>query len=170
MSFDLGNYNDEHQPSASRYRRGCRCGGCRRAHTTKERERRWRRYGRPNPPTPSERFFAKVEKTPTCWLWTASLDGCGYGLFRPSSKRTVRAHRWAYEHIVGAIPDGLELDHLCRVRNCVNPAHLEPVTFRENQRRAWKSHCLRGHEFTDENTHWVRVCKACWKARKEEAS
>lgn len=86
--------------------------------------------------TPSERFWAHVRKTPTCWEWTAGTTGAsGYGVFRANGKATT-AHRWAYEQLVGAVPEGLDLDHLCRNRLCVNPAHLEPVTHREN--------CLRG--------------------------
>lgn len=82
-----------------------------------------------------ERFETFVEKTDTCWLWCGSLTYDGYGIFREDNRRTG-AHRFAYEWHVGAIPDGLHLDHLCRVRNCVNPEHLEPVTPQENDRRA----------------------------------
>jgi len=77
-----------------------------------------------------ERFWSKVEKTVSCWLWTASTRR-GYGQFVINNKPTP-AHRFAYEQLVGDIPRGLQLDHLCRVRNCVNPEHLEPVTSREN--------------------------------------
>ncbi len=73
-----------------------------------------------------------------CWLWTMSLDGRGYGQMWDREKRTrVTAHRFLYEHIVGPVPEGLDLDHLCRVRHCVNPAHLEPVTRAENVRRGF---------------------------------
>jgi hypothetical protein len=86
-----------------------------------------------------ERFWPKVDKTETCWLWVGAIGTGGYGNFYISSVgrriRSVRAHRWAYEHLVGSIPDGLDLDHLCRNRACVNPAHLEPVTRRVNLRR-----------------------------------
>ncbi len=94
--------------------------------------------------TEAERFWVKVDVLGDCWLWAAGLDGHGYGQFRVGSRtdgtrRMVRAHRWAYEHLVGVIPDGLDLDHLCRTPRCVNPAHLEPVTNRENSRRGFAS-------------------------------
>ncbi len=77
-----------------------------------------------------ERFWAKVEFTDTCWLWTGALDKGGYGFFQ-----NKRAHRMSYEWAKGPIPAGLQLDHLCFVRNCVYPDHLEPVTAKENTRR-----------------------------------
>ena len=82
-----------------------------------------------------ERFMRHVRKTASCWLWTGTKQKNGYGSFGFKG-RTVRAHRWSYEFHVGQIPDGLHIDHLCRVRNCVNPEHLEPVTHAENMRRA----------------------------------
>lgn len=108
----------------------------------------------------SARFWAKVEKTETCWLWTASMGRGNYGRFYDEELRPVSAHRWAYEQLVGPIPDGLTLDHLCRVRHCVNPDHLEPVTQRENvERIPPKTHCPHGHAFTAANTY-VRKPKA----------
>ena len=79
----------------------------------------------------SARFWAKVDKTETCWLWTGG-QSAGYGRFGFKGRPNLGAHRFAYELLVGPIPPGLDLDHLCRVRNCVNPDHLEPVTRREN--------------------------------------
>lgn len=127
---------------------------------------------------PRERFWEKVEKTEKCWLWTAYVMPTGYGRFGRQL-----AHRFAYEHLVGPIPEGLDLDHLCRVRHCVNPAHLEPVTRAENLRRGikprreknpwcarWqreKTHCPRGHEYTPENVYSppsrpsARYCRQC---------
>jgi hypothetical protein len=77
------------------------------------------------------RFWSKVDRTGDCWKWTAGLTGSGYGRFRWDGGE-VAAHRFAYELLVGAIPDGLQIDHLCRNRACVNPAHMEPITQREN--------------------------------------
>lgn len=89
--------------------------------------------------TPIERFMDKVRRDPSgCWLWTGSTNG-KYPKFSAGTVdgRTVLvyAHRWSYEHFVGAIPEGLQIDHLCRVVTCVNPEHLEPVTSSENKMR-----------------------------------
>lgn len=128
--------------------------------------------------SPEERFWAKVNKTDSCWLWTASTNAKGYGLFVFYGRMT-KAHRLAYELLVGPIPDGLHIDHLCRVKPCVNPAHLEPVTNYENHHR-WmtqvKTHCINGHEYTPENTilkndrGWRR-CRICRNesSRRHEA-
>lgn len=84
-----------------------------------------------------------------CWLWNGTVSDTGYPQFRING-RSLRAHRVAYELFVGAIPDGLTIDHLCRVKRCVNPAHLEPVTAAENTRRAttlsWPRQCPKGHD------------------------
>lgn len=118
---------------------------------------------------PEERFRERLTKTESCWLWTGVINVDGYAMFW-NGKRTIGAHRWSYEHFVGPIPKGLELDHLCRVRHCVNPSHLEPVTHQENVRRAgppWNAgatHCKNGHELTTENTRMrgsCRICRAC---------
>lgn len=94
-----------------------------------------------------ERFFSKVEATGFCWLWVGRLNPRGYGTFNPAHAVAVYAHRWSYEHLVGHIPEGLTLDHLCRITNCVNPDHLEPVTPAENNyRKPKKQQCLRGHD------------------------
>ena len=160
--------SEEAHGTQSEYRRGCRCDRCRKAHTDDQRERRHRKSGPPVARSSVERFWEKVCETDDCWLWTASLDTSGYGLFRESGKM-LKAHRWSYTHYVGTIPEGLTIDHLCSVRNCVRPDHLEAVTAQENTARRRQSHCLRGHEFTEENTHWVRTCRACWQSRKDEA-
>ena len=88
--------------------------------------------------TPLERFNSKYRVTDAgCWLWTATLNNVGYGHFGfGGGGKLVLAHRWAYLTFIGPIPEGLELDHTCNVRHCVNPAHLEPVTHAENQARA----------------------------------
>ena len=119
-----------------------------------------------------DRFWAKVQKTGTCWLWTAALDTTGYGQFRINGILN-RSHRVAYELVNGPIPEGMQLDHLCRVRHCVNPDHLEPVTHRVNSLRGTApnvllhhaGHCKHGHPFTKTNTYvrpnGTRLCKAC---------
>ncbi len=120
--------------------------------------------------TVTERFWARVEKTPACWLWTGSLSSDGYGqMVNPFHV----AHRLSYEMLVGPIPDGLQIDHLCRNRRCVNPTHLEPVTVRENllrspitlaARNASKTHCIHGHPFDEQNTYrhnGRRQCRIC---------
>jgi len=102
-----------------------------------------------------ERFEANVDRSGECWRWTGRLNMHGYGEMSINGKVT-RAHRWAYEHWIGPIPKGLEVDHLCRNRACVKPEHLEPVTHRENMRRATRAAgldetCKRGHARTPEN-------------------
>lgn len=130
------------------------------------------------------RLLQKTVKSDGCWTWTgASRNGYGKLHFRG---RMQEAHRVSYTLHVGEVPDGLHIDHLCRNRGCVNPAHLEPVTQFENNmrcdcastRNARKTHCKRGHEFTKENTRlqkfgksksWtMRICKAC--AREDAAA
>lgn len=129
----------------------------------------------------ADRFWALVTKTETCWLF-ANVQSNGYGSLSGAvtNGRSNLAHRVAYELLIGPIPEGLQLDHLCRVRNCVNPEHLEPVTPWENTMRstsisavnARKTECLRGHPFSDENTYYSkdgrRYCIACRDARARE--
>lgn len=122
------------------------------------------------------RFWAKVHQEGDCWVWTAA-KASGYGRFNTGGNRLVLAHRYAYEGMVTAVPEGLDLDHLCRNRACVNPYHLDPVTRSVNlsrgagprQKRAWsadRTHCGRGHELTAENTYSPpgrggRYCRQC---------
>lgn len=130
-----------------------------------------------------ERFWSKVNKTAGCWEWTAGKNN-GYGVFFPTKGNTRQAHRYSYEQLVGPIPEGLVIDHLCRNHSCVNPEHLEPVTNQVNLLRgigfaATKSaqtHCVRGHEFTTENTYvwdnrrYCRKCRAATTARARRAA
>lgn len=102
-----------------------------------------------------------------CWEWLGARDQKGYGGVSVGRKR-LKAHRYIYEMLKGFIPKGLELDHTCRNRACVNPEHLEPVTHKENMIRAIpfriKTHCKHGHEFTEENTYTHygrRQCRIC---------
>lgn len=131
-----------------------------------------------------ERFFTKIEVVASgCWIWHGQVayGRGGYGIFSVGSRadgarRNVRAHRFAYEMGKGPIPEDLQLDHLCRVRRCVNWDHLEPVTGRVNTLRgltlpaanASKDECKWGHPFTPENTREAqgrygvqRICRAC---------
>lgn len=121
-----------------------------------------------------------------CWLWAGSLGSGGYGQVYLGGRNPLGAHRVVYEFLVGEIPRGLDLDHLCRVRSCVNPAHLEPVSRRVNLRRgigfaaqrAKQTHCTHGHEFTEKNTilrpNGTRDCRECnrlqaatWRAKQK---
>ncbi len=106
--------------------------------------RRWQRHGNPgtrlrirHAGTVEDRWWARVDKNGPggCWIWTGALYWTGYGQFPESIGKTATAHCWGYQRFVGPIPDGLELDHLCRVRACVRFDHLEPVTHGDNVRR-----------------------------------
>lgn len=129
------------------------------------------------------RLWSRVEKGEGCWLWTGTVDGHGYGVLGRGGRGegNVLAHRAAWELTHGPIDEARpHLDHLCRVRLCVNPEHLEPVTQAENNRRAWAvnraSHCPQGHEFTPENTYPAgrnpqrgRSCRECHRIRSAAA-
>lgn len=125
----------------------------------------------------ASRFLGRVDvglSPAGCWLWTGHCFHTGYGCFK-IGERNCYAHRVAYELLAGVIPEGLQLDHLCREKACVNPLHLEPVTASENKRRdrsrnAEKTHCPHGHPFDAENTYvdargW-RGCRACRQESK----
>lgn len=110
----------------------------------------------PNKVTPPlERFMRHVEITDTCWNWIGGTGGSKstYGYFHPgtrSSDAKVVAHRYSYRSFVGEIPEGMQIDHLCRNSLCVRPDHLEAVTPQENMRRARLTVCKNGHDLTDD--------------------
>jgi len=136
--------------------------------------------GRWSDQTPEQRFWAKVDRPSpdSCWLWTAAIYGNGYGHAFWGGRHRA-AHRVSYQLLVGPVPAGRDLDHLCRVRHCVNPAHLEPVSRRENllrgetttARNAAKTHCKRGHPlisgniFESELRKGWRICVTCNRER-----
>lgn len=146
--------------------------------------------------TLEDRFYDKIDVLENdCWQWTGARVPAGYGQ-KWNGERVVTAHGWSYEHFVGPIPEGMQLDHLCHTgdkackggvtcphRRCVNPAHLEPVTSLENSRRGLAgalngarqsaiTHCPQHHEYTDANTYWRpdgrgRHCRTCTYERNK---
>ena len=128
------------------------------------------------------RLMTKVEEQPNgCWIFTGHKNGRGYGVIW--DRGAASAHRVAWRELVGPIPDGLVIDHLCRNRACINPDHMELVTNEENVRRgmrgemsqqSWAAHCKRGHEMAGDNVGWInpkngatpwRYCRECQRAR-----
>ncbi len=140
----------------------------------------------------TDRFWSKVDASGDCWEWTACTNDGGYGIYtepdpvRPG-RRNVRAHRWVWEALVGPIPRGLVIDHLCRVRHCVNPDHMEIVTRGENVLRgatvsaanAAKTECPQGHPYAGENlmidkcptssNGLMRRCRTCRTKQQRES-
>jgi hypothetical protein len=135
------------------------------------------------------RFLGFVSPDPNsgCWLWTGCIQGGGYGVFDNGKDKTTLAHRVAYTLFRGLIPDGLQLDHKCRVRLCVNPWHLEAVTLQENLRRGLgnaaaiiaaaskrkgRGFCPRGHVRDQANTYTDKrgrhACRACSREKAQE--
>lgn len=144
---------------------------------------RWRAYGDPLATSgrlapPEVRFWRKVHITPGCWLWQGKPDKGGYGVLNVTDGKRMLAHRFSYELHAGPIPEGLHIDHLCKVTMCVNPAHLEAVTPYENWRRSdspatiasRKTHCKRGHPLSGDNLRLVRSSRdpeRMWRQCKE---
>lgn len=149
----------------------------------------WKKHGDPlstsRKLSPAQRFWSKVNKAGPipdyrpdlgpCWIWTAGTFADGYGQFSLNG-RGQRAHRVSYRWVKGEIPEGLDLDHLCRVIKCVNPDHLEAVPPRINNLRgmspwaqhARKTHCPQNHPYDEENTRLYRgsrQCRACQAER-----
>lgn len=139
--------------------------------------------GRPRGPVPRSPFERAISRVDTsdpdaCWIWPGAMSR-GYGKVgvggsnEGKRRPPAQVHRVVYEGMVGSIPEGMELDHLCRVRACCNPRHLEPVTHRENGRRGFglpginarKDRCVRDHFFDTENTYitssGTRTCRRC---------
>lgn len=188
MSQDYGQCIQCNEPSTSQ-RKGERCRRCYRTFRASSDYVPLRRGRRPTPV--SDRVLSRIAAGANgCWIWTGQLNNQGYGAMqfaRPGEqprKRTKLAHRVSYELLVGPIPDGLTIDHLCMVRRCINPGHLEVVTSQENALRSpdtlasrWghRTHCERGHEFTTDNTilrprrdnpvKFYRDCRQCRKDR-----
>lgn len=136
-------------------------------------------YGKPAISKLPERIASRIVLQPCpvkgltgdCWIWKGACYQ-GYGRLSHKGFKTCKAHRIIYELLKGPIPSGLEADHLCKVRSCVNPEHIEPVTKLENLRRsptagvlnAAKTHCPQGHEYTPGNIyswHGKRICRTC---------
>jgi len=127
----------------------------------------------------ADKIAARIEVSENgCWIWQGALNSKGYGSVGNGEGSSSLTHRVMYEAHVGPIPEHLQIDHLCRVKACCNPAHLEAVTQQENIRRqvASVSHCKKGHEYTAESmyTHrrsngaTTRECRECHRERMKE--
>ena len=122
---------------------------------------------------PALRFTMQFAKRKSCWEWIGPITSRGYGAFY-ANKKLIYAHRFSFELFIGKIPDGLQIDHLCKNVRCVNPGHLKACTSRENNlrsdspsaRNAKKHSCYKGHRFTKKNTYYTtkggfRICRTC---------
>ena len=137
----------------------------------------------PKPKAVRERLLSNIRPEGDCWVWMGFRNTWGYGTIKVRGE-ILLAHRVSYEEFVTAIPEGLEIDHLCRNRMCINPAHLEPVPHIVNVQRGLagkypsngdqerrKTHCPHGHPYDLFNTHWTKLghreCKACWREKNQ---
>jgi hypothetical protein len=132
----------------------------------------------PKPVDIRDRFWPKVNKTKSCWLWTGSISSTGYGNICKRHGKVLLAHRVSYEfHHRVKIPKGKVIDHICRVRRCIRPSHLRLVTYRENTLTGMSptvkisnsGQCIHGHKFSSKNTYirksgW-KMCRACIRTR-----
>lgn len=174
-------------------KRTCSIEGCDRKHHSrgwcKPHYYRWWRTGHPDGMSnnPVRRFWLRVDQNGPipayrpdlgpCWVWTGPLVTGGYAQFYTDGRK-VQAHRWLYGQENGPLPKHLHLDHLCRVRHCVRPSHVEPVTQGENNRRGFgfsgqnirKTHCPHGHEYTRENTRMYKTSRFCRACKREYAA
>lgn len=140
-----------------------------------------RHYSTPGPraSTVAERFWAKVHVPSNpldCWEWTAATSGGGYGVIQMAKGKRQYAHRLSYELSMGTIGQGLEIDHLCRNRVCVNPLHLQAVPASVNTRRRPDrsvTHCPQGHPYSGDNLYEYkgrRYCRTCQRERRQSAA
>ena len=161
---------DEYKTYPSWEMMGLRGGCC-----SKQCRRAIRKALKPKKQTREDRFWGKVVKTESCWLWTGNKTPLGYGQLGRNHTGSNYVHRLSYEMTFGDIPEGLVIDHLCRNRNCVNPDHLEVVTQRENilrgdgvaAKNAKKTHCPNGHALSGDNLYTYnngrhRRCRVCF--------
>ncbi|WP_063750263.1 HNH endonuclease signature motif containing protein [Kitasatospora cheerisanensis] len=121
------------------------------------------------------RVFDRTDRTGDCWLWKGHKNAEGYAWTHAAGHHRL-VHRFSYEALVGPIPVGFQIDHLCKVRHCVNPAHLEAVTPKVNVQRSTsanrrKTHCPQGHPYDEANTYrppgrTARACRACRNGKK----
>ena len=122
-----------------------------------------------------EGFWKKVEKTDTCWLWRGAIADTGYGTYKLTNQSTQLAHRVVYERLVGPLINGMQVDHKCGIRQCVNPNHLEQVTQSINMKRAYdrrkrqgRMACNYGHRYTERNTIYLavggKICRTCYES------
>jgi len=124
--------------------------------------------GKTHPP-----IIDNIDITDDCWLWQGRHNPKGYGIVKSKAAGTTIVHRVVWLALVGSIPEGLQLDHLCRVKHCVNPDHLDPVTNAENMRRsvgyrALKRFCVNGHDIGKVGRNSNRACTQCGRDRSRE--